>query len=91
VRGFVATGLLSAVFVRGQGTRSRKEVLRDALRGGAAFAAAAASADALQRRHYGAALLAIASGVAGLIAIESLLNVAVEPATKDTEHGQEKA
>lgn len=93
VRGFVSSGLLCAL--QSQGKKAAKpaggrEVLRRALQGGTALAAGTAAVTALQRRHYSGALLAVAGGAAGLIAIEYLLH---EQACNDKEKddGQEEA
>ena len=72
VRGFVSTGLVSAL-----GRRARPmfagHVLRQALQGGVALTAAVAAAHAVQRRNYASALTATAIGAAGVYALDSLL------------------
>lgn len=75
-RGFVATGLLSALQDRSARPDARLEgrrTLRRALQGGAALAAGSAAAEALARRDAFAALLAVAGGAATIVTIEQLL------------------
>ncbi len=75
VRGFVATGLLAALQDEAAGTSrtgDARAALRSALRGGVALAAGSSAADALQRRNYNEALLAVAGGAAGVVAIDYL-------------------
>lgn len=70
LRGAIAAGLLASLAPE----VGRQEALRRALQGGAAMAAGIAGADAIDRRDYGAALLALAAGAAGLKAIDVLLS-----------------
>ena len=70
LRGAISAGLLAAIAPE----VGRQEALRRALQGGAALAAGIAGADAIDRRDYGSALLALAAGAAGLYAIDSLLS-----------------
>ncbi len=71
VRGVIAAGLVAATATQ---RPARKEALRLALQGGAAMAAGIAGANALDRRDYGAAVLAVAVGAVGLSAINQLLS-----------------
>ena len=68
---FIAAGLVAATATQ---RPARKEALRLALQGGAAMAAGIAGANALDRRDYGAAVLAVAVGAVGLSAINQLLS-----------------
>lgn len=63
VKGFIATGLLAAL----RDGQSRQQVLRQALQGGTALAAASATAAALEQGAPLAALTALAAGAAGLV------------------------
>ncbi|MCW2274852.1 hypothetical protein GJ654_11210 [Rhodoblastus acidophilus] len=76
-RGLVATGLLTAIQNRAAGAPPNRAVARLALQGGFALAAGVATADSLRRQDYLSAALAIAGGVAGVMAVETLL--AAEP------------
>lgn len=94
VRGFVTTGLLSALQKQGRkgGTApAGRDVLRHALQGGAALAAGTAVAAALHHRNYGGALVAAAGGAAGLAAIEYLLRDEAGSNDKEQANGQEEA
>lgn len=88
-RGLVATGLLTAVQGRWTegGRPDGRRILRHALQGGAALAAASAAADALRTRDYAALLLAVAAGAAGVVAVERLLNPADAPPRHEDSHG----
>jgi hypothetical protein len=88
VRGFIAAGLTAATGARRQ---ARGETLRLALRGGTALAAGIAGANAIGRRDYASALLAVAAGAAGLSAIDHLLFPDFSNMTKEVGHEQEKA
>ena len=70
LRGAISAGLLAAIAPE----VGRREALRRALQGGAALAAGIAGADAIDRRDYGSALLALAAGAAGLCAIDQLFS-----------------
>ena len=70
MRGFIAAGLVTAASAKRVG---RKEIMKSALRNGTAMAAGIAGANAIDRRDYGSALLAIAAGAAGLGMIDYLL------------------
>ncbi|GHU19893.1 hypothetical protein FACS189475_07890 [Betaproteobacteria bacterium] len=73
MRGFIVAGLAAATSAgRSTNEESGRETLRLALRGGAALAAGVAGANAIDRRDYGLALLAVAAGAAGLGAINYL-------------------
>lgn len=88
-RGMVAAGLLTAVqgrWTRGGRTDGRT-ILRHALQGGVALAAASAAADALRTRDYAAIVLAVAAGAAGVVAVEHLLNPADTPPRHEDSHG----
>ena len=80
VRGFIAAGLVAVT--ASQGAR-RRESLRLALQGGTAMATGIAGANALDRRDYGTALLAVAVGAAGLKAINHAL-----PNTRESKKSQ---
>jgi hypothetical protein len=69
VRGFIVAGLVAAT---GAGQPAGRETLRLALRGGTALATGIAGANAIDRRDYGSALLAVAAGAVGLNAINYL-------------------
>lgn len=80
-RGFVATGLLSALQDRcapGAAIDGRR-ALRHALQGGVALAAGSAAAEALARRDVFTVLLAVAGGGAAIASIEQLLHRRVQP------------
>ena len=81
MRGFISAGLIAVTASRAQ---ARKNALRLALQGGAAMAAGVASADALDRREYGSALLAVAAGAVGLGAINRLLPPSPSKVKEDT-------
>lgn len=72
-RGFLVTALLATLQDRGATAAPKRKVLRHALQGGAALAAATVAAEALSRRDYPLALAAVAAGAAGVMAAESLL------------------
>ncbi len=77
VRGFVSAGLLAGFQGGGKKRRSAadgRRILRLALQGGAALAAAGATLDALRRDSPIGALASVATGAAALIAIEKLLH-----------------
>lgn len=89
VQGFVAGGCLSAFQDRSTQLGSSadlKRVLRHALQGGTALAAGTQTASALRQRNYVSALVAAATGAAGVLIIERLLsdNVHVE---QEKQHG----
>ncbi len=71
-RGFVVTGLLTAL--KGGG-RSGRDVLRFALQGGAALAAGTVAAEALGRRDYAVAVAAVAAGAVGIVVAEALTSL----------------
>ena len=81
MRGFISAGLIAVTASRAQ---ARKNALRLALQGGTAMAAGVASADALDRREYGSALLAVAAGAVGLGAINRLLPPSPSKVKEDT-------
>jgi hypothetical protein len=83
VRGFIAAGLVAGV---GVGSSTSKETLRLALQGGTAIAAGIAGANAIDRRDYGSALIAVAIGAAGLSAIDYLFT---EPSSSKKEINDE--
>lgn len=80
-RGFVATGLLSAL---DGGTKPGNVVLRKALQGGAALAAGTVAAAALSRRDYPTAIGAVVVGAIGLFAIDAAFK-ALDPIVADKE------
>jgi len=84
-RGMVAAGLLTAVQERWAGglPPPGRKILRYALQGGAALAAGAAAAEAVRSRNLAGSVLAVAAGVAGVVAIEHLLNPADAPANEE--------
>ena len=88
-RGMVAAALLTAVQERwtaGSPPPAGK-ILRYALQGGAALAAGTAAAEAVRTRNPAGAVLAVAAGVAGVVAIEHLLNPAESPAHEENSLG----
>ena len=85
LRGAISAGLLAAIAPE----VGRREALRRALQGGTALAAGIAGADAIDRRDYGAALLALAAGAAGLSAIDRLFSD-FPTHQDDSTHEQEK-
>lgn len=92
VRGFVATGLLAALQDGGVvRTGDARAALRSALQGGVALAAGGSAADALHRRNYNGALLAVAGGAAGVIAIDYLTRKPARTMKGGRENGKEKA
>lgn len=92
VRGFVATGLLAALQDGGVArTGDARAALRSALQGGVALAAGGSAADALQRRNYNGALLAVAGGAAGVVAIDYLTRKPARITKGDKKNGKEKA
>lgn len=93
VRGFVATGLLAALQEGGGASRAvdARATLRQALRGGAALAAGSSAADALRRDDYSRALLAVAGGAAGIVAIDYLTRAAARPDKGGKQSGKEEA
>ncbi|MBI2306365.1 MAG: hypothetical protein HYU78_03600 [Rhodocyclales bacterium] len=70
VKGFVSTALLAAA----RGTADRRRIVRAALQGGTALAAASLAAGAINRRSAAGALSAVAIGAAGLILVGQLTN-----------------
>lgn len=90
VRGFVATGLLAALQKGAAGTvPDKRTALRHALQGGTALAAGCSAADAWQRRNYSGAVLAVATGAAGVVAIDYLMRKAAR--SDGEKNGQEEA
>ncbi|CAA7622437.1 hypothetical protein [Magnetospirillum sp. SS-4] len=75
-RGFVATGLLSALQGRGRagGPPPWRRILRHSVQGGAALAAGTVAAEAIQRRDYGVGIAAIIAGGAVVAAAETVLH-----------------
>jgi hypothetical protein len=86
-RGLVATGLLTEIQNRAEATPSNQKIARHALQGGFALAAGVAAADSLRRQDYLSAALAVAGGVAGVMAVETLL--ATEPETPQAQQEAE--
>lgn len=92
VRGFVATGLLAALQREvGVAVPDKRTTLRRALQGGTALAAGCSAADAWQRGNYGGALVAAASGAAGVVAIDYLMRDAARSDKGGGNGGKEKA
>lgn len=90
-RGFLVTGLLATLQDRrtaGAVPPSARKVLRHAVQGGSALAAASVAAEALARRDYSLAVAAVAAGAAGVLAAEYLLNI--ETTEEERGLGQEK-
>ena len=87
MRGFISAGLVA---VTAGSMPARKEALRLALQGGTAMAAGIAGANAIDRRDYGSALLAVAAGAVGLSAINRLLPESTS-SEKEVTHEQEVA
>lgn len=77
-RGFVASGLLSALQDHA-GRADGRRTLRHALQGGAALAAGSVAAEALARRDALSVLLAVAGGAATILTIEQLLRRRAQP------------
>ncbi|MDT3672171.1 MAG: hypothetical protein ROZ37_17760 [Aromatoleum sp.] len=93
VRGFVATGLLAALQDGAAGTSRpgvARAALRSALQGGVALAAGSSAADALQKGNYNGALLAVAGGAAGVIAIDYLTRKPARTTKGGKNNGKEK-
>lgn len=91
VRGFVATGLLTALQEgKGGAGLNAEATLRSALRGGAALAAGSAAADALRRRHYSRVLLTLAGAAAGMMAIDYLAGKPGRTDKRGKRSGKEK-
>lgn len=88
LRGFIATGLLATLQDRCAAGPPRpldlRKALRHAVQGGVALTAGVTAANALARRNYGMALAAAATGAAGVLAAEILLQPAV-PTDDQTE------
>jgi hypothetical protein len=74
VRGMLVTGMLMALQDRKAGKPDGHRVLRHAVQGGAALAAGTVAAEALMRRDYKLAAMAVAAGTAGVIAAEHLID-----------------
>lgn len=87
LRGFIAAGLVATTQARAP---KRRQALRLALQSGTAMAAAIAGANALDRRDYASALIAVAAGAAGLSALNYLLPES-PTRTKEVSDEQEKA
>lgn len=88
IRGFVATGCLSAFqdIPDPKSAKHLKRVLRHALQGGTALTAGGRAVNAIQRGDYAGALIAAAAGAAGVLVIEQLLQSKDD---KENRHGQE--
>jgi len=92
VRGFVATGLLAALQKEaGAAPADTRATLRRALQGGAALAAGCSAADAWQRGNYSGAVVAAASGAAGVVAIDYLMRKPARTDNGGRNGGKEKA
>lgn len=90
VRGFVASACLSAFQDVGQPAtpQNLKRVLRHALQGGTALTAGGRAVAAVERGDYAGALLAAASGAAGVLLIEQLLRENAQN-QREKSHGKE--
>lgn len=90
VRGFIASGCLSAVHAtRAPGAPPDvRRMLRHALQGGTALSAGVCAENAFAARNYTGALLAAAAGTAGVLIIERLLRDSAQNSQEKT-HGQE--
>ncbi|PPQ36622.1 hypothetical protein SAMN06265338_101287 [Rhodoblastus acidophilus] len=86
-RGLVATGLLAAIQNRAAGAPPNRKVAQLALQGGFALAAGVATADSLRRQDFFSAVLAVASGVAGVMVVETLLATETHDEPKEAEIG----
>lgn len=87
-RGLVATGLVAAIQDRWtEGKPSNRKVLRLALQGGAALASGIATAESLRRADVARAVLALAGGAVGVMAIEMLLNPSPRQPAQEVEIG----
>jgi hypothetical protein len=89
-RGFVGTGLLSLIQDRLEPVLPQphpRKVLRHALQGGAALAAATVVAEALRQRDYPTVLAATALGAGGVLAAEYLLT---HRSNEEADLGQEE-
>lgn len=76
VRGFVTVALVAALERNARRKRAGfdKNVLCRATQGGVALAAGVAAGHAVQRRDYTAALVATTAGLAGVYAVDCLIN-----------------
>lgn len=87
IRGFVATGILSAVQDLPGRPHLDRRTLRRAMQGGSALAAGTYAARALRRGENGQALASIAIGMAAVATFEHLLQ---DQAAKEKTNGKEK-
>ncbi len=87
IRGFVATGILSAVQDRQANPRLDRRTLRRAMQGGSALAAGTYAVRAWQRRESGQALASIAVGLAVVATFEHLLQ---DQAAEEKANGKEE-
>jgi hypothetical protein len=74
LRGFIATGLLTALQNRRSTRPAPLHVLGRAVQGGAALAAGVSTANALQRGEYARALGSAVAGAAGVALVEYAVN-----------------
>ncbi len=88
IKGFVATGTLTAIQARGMRPAVDRRTLRLALQGGIALATGAAVAEAWRSRAATRALGSAMVGVAALVVTESLMQ---ERKIKEIDNGQEEA
>lgn len=88
VRGFVATGLLSAIQDQRSQSPLNRRALRRALQGGASLAAGSLAAQNWAQRDFGGTLVAVVAGAASVMVIEKLLQ---DQISKESHDGQEKA
>lgn len=74
LRGVLVTGMLVALTDRRKDKPQGRKVLRQAVQGGAALAAGTVAAEALVRRDYKLAAMAVAAGAAGVVAAGHLFD-----------------
>lgn len=74
LRGFVATGLLTALQDRRRAAPEPLQVLGRAIQGGAALAAGICAANSLQRGECARALGSVVVGTAGIALVECAMN-----------------
>lgn len=88
IRGFVATGILSAVQDQPARLRLDRRTLRCAMQGGSALAAGTYAMRAWRRSESGQALAGVAIGLAAVATFEHLLQ---DQAAKEKANGKEEA
>lgn len=88
IRGFVATGVLTAVQDQPARPRLDRRTLRRAMQGGSALAAGTYAVHAWRQGENGQALAGIAIGMAAVVTFEHLLQ---DQAAKERANGKEEA